>query len=237
MSMAAGKIAVVTGANRGIGFEICRQLAKQGVHVILTSRDEAKGQLAVARLRKEGLTINYHRLDVTSAESIQCFARDLEEDFGGADILVNNAGVMLDPKGGKALDSRLETYRDTLETNVYGPLALCQALTPMMRKKNYGRIVNLASRLGQLADMGVGTPAYRLSKTALNVLTRMLALELAGSNILVNSLCPGWVKTDMGGPGATRSLEEGADTAVWLALLPDGGPSGLFFRDRQPIPW
>lgn len=233
----AGKIAVVTGANRGIGFEICRQLAKKGVHVILTSRDEAKGQLAVARLRKEGLTVNYHRLDVTSAESIQRFARDLEEDFGGADILVNNAGVMLDPKGGKALDSQIQAYRDTLETNVYGPLTLCQALAPMMRKKNYGRIVNLASRLGQLADMGVGTPAYRMSKTALNVLTRMLALELAGSNILVNSLCPGWVKTDMGGSGATRSLEEGADTAVWLALLPDDGPSGLFFRDRQPIPW
>ncbi|MBI2313258.1 MAG: SDR family oxidoreductase [Betaproteobacteria bacterium] len=232
------RIAVVTGANRGIGFEICRQLAKQGVHVILTSRDEAKGQLAAARLRKEGATLNYHQLDVTDVESIRRFALHLEEDFDGiVDILVNNAGIMIDPKGSRALDSSVQIYRDTLETNVYGPLLMCQALVPMMRKRNYGRIVNLASRLGQLSDMGTGTPAYRVSKTALNVLTRMLAQELQGTNILVNSLCPGWVKTDMGGPGASRTVEEGADTAVFLATLPDGGPSGQFFRDRQPIPW
>lgn len=232
------KIAVVTGANRGIGFEICRQLAKQGMHVMLTSRDEAKGQLAAARLRKEGATLNYHQLDVTDLESIRRFTLHLEEDFDGiVDILVNNAGIMIDPKGSRALDSSVQTYRNTLETNVYGPLLMCQALVPMMRKRNYGRIVNLASRLGQLSDMGTGTPAYRVSKTALNVLTRMLAQELQGTNILVNSLCPGWVKTDMGGPDANRSVEEGADTAVWLALLPDGGPTGQFFRDRQPIPW
>ncbi len=231
------RIAVVTGANRGIGFEICRQLAKKGVRVILTSRDEAKGRLAVARLREEGLEVNYQRLDVTDAENIRRFARKLEEDFGGADILVNNAGIMIEPRGGRALDSQVQTYRDTLETNVFGPLLMCQALAPAMRRKNYGRIVSLASRLGQLADMGGGTPAYRMSKTALNVLTRMLALELADTNILVNSMCPGWVKTDMGGPEANRTVEEGADTAVWLATLANGGPTGQFFRDRQPIAW
>ena len=129
------RIAVVTGANRGIGFEICRQLAKKGVRVILTSRDEAKGRLAVARLREEGLEVNYQRLDVTDAENIRRFARKLEEDFGGADILVNNAGIMIEPRGGRALDSQVQTYRDTLETNVFGPLLMCQALAPAMRRK------------------------------------------------------------------------------------------------------
>ncbi len=127
--------------------------------------------------------------------------------------------------------------RQTMETNVYGPYLLCQALVPLMKKNNYGRIVNISSGLGQLNDMGGGYPAYRMSKTAINVITRILAAELAGTNILVNSMCPGWVKTRMGGEGATRSVEEGADTAVWLSTLPDGGPTGKIFRDRKEVPW
>src|SRR5690606_7267184 len=139
-----------------------------------------------------------------------------ERAHGRCDILVNNAGVMIDPRGSRVLDSRMETWRATLETNLLGPLRLAQALAPLMKRKGYGRIVNVSSGQGQLADMGVGTPAYRVSKTALNALTRTLAAELAGTGVLVNAVCPGWVKTDMGGPSAPRTVEQGADTAVWL---------------------
>ncbi|MFI4922826.1 MAG: SDR family oxidoreductase [Burkholderiales bacterium] len=231
------KIAVVTGANRGIGFEICRQLAAKGIGVVLTSRDEAKGRMAIAQLRSKGLEVEFYQLDVTDAYGIQRLGSFLERKYGAVDILINNAGIMADAKGSGVLDVQLQVVRATMETNVYGPLLLCQALIPPMRKKNFGRIVNISSGSGQLSDMGGGTPAYRMSKTALNALTRTLAAELKGTNILVNSMCPGWVKTDMGGPNAVRTVAEGADTAVWLATLPDGGASGGFYRDRKTISW
>jgi NAD(P)-dependent dehydrogenase (short-subunit alcohol dehydrogenase family) len=145
--------------------------------------------------------------------------------------------VLLDPRGSRFLDSKLDVYRDTLETNLFGPLQLAQAVVPLMKAKRYGRIVNFSSGLGQLSEMAAGTPAYRISKTALNALTRILAAEFQGSNILVNSMCPGWVRTEMGGDGAPRTPEQGADTALWLATLPDDGPTGGFFRDRKPIAW
>ena len=232
------RIAVVTGGNRGIGLEIARQLARQpGIRVVLTAREEAKARAAAKKLRDEGLEVDSHPLDVTSEMSVKTFAGWLESACKRCDILVNNAGVMLDPRGSRVLDSKLVTWRDTLETNLVGPLLLAQALAPLMKRNGYGRIVNVSSGQGQLSDMGVGTPAYRVSKTALNALTRTLAAELKGSGILVNSMCPGWVRTDMGGAGAPRTVEQGADTAVWLATLPDDGPSGGFFRDRRPIPW
>ena len=227
----------MTGGNRGIGFEICRQLAQRGIRAVLTSRDAAKGGTAFKKLRDAGLPVTFHKLDVTSARSITALAAFVTAEFGRVDILINNAGVMIDPHGSRLLDSKLETYRDTLETNVLAPLALTQALLPLMKKQNYGRIVNISSSLGQLSDMGTGTPAYRISKTALNALTRIVAAETRASNILVNSMSPGWVKTDMGGPDAPRSVAQGADTAVWLATLSDGGPTGGFFYDRKPISW
>ena len=234
----APRVAVVTGANRGIGFEICRQLARRGgMRVVLTARNEAKGGAAAKKLRSDGLDVDSHVLDVADEASIRALAGWLEATCKRCDVLVNNAGIMADPRGSRVLDSRLQTWRETLETNLIGPLILIQALVPLMKKHRYGRIVNLSSGQGQLADMGPGTPAYRVSKTALNALTRTLAAELTDSGILVNSMCPGWVKTDMGGAGAPRTVEQGADTAVWLATLPDGGPSGGFFRDRKPIPW
>jgi NAD(P)-dependent dehydrogenase (short-subunit alcohol dehydrogenase family) len=226
------RIAVVTGANRGIGLEICRQLEKAGMHVVLTARDEAKGKAAAKKLGVES-----HKLDVDSDASVKAFARWLTDAHGRCDVLINNAGVMLDPRGSRVLDSKIGTYRATLETNVLGALRMIQGLVPLMQKQGYGRVVNMSSGQGQLSEMGVGTPAYRVSKTALNALTRTLAADLHGSGILVNAMCPGWVRTDMGGSSAPRSVEQGADTAVWLATLPDAGPSGGYFRDRKPIPW
>lgn len=235
--MAASRIAVVTGGNRGIGFEICRQLAERGIHVVLTSRDSAAGERACKTLANAGLAVDFQRLEVTDPKSVRELADELATRFGGADILVNNAGISIDPGGARIADVKLEVIRATLETNLLGPIALAQALLPFMKKRKYGRIVNISSGLGQLSDMGTGTPAYRLSKTALNAVTRMVATETRGTNVLCNSACPGWVKTDMGGPYAPRTPAEGADTPVWLATLPDGGPSGGLFRDRQPIPW
>ena len=231
-----GKVATVTGANRGIGLAISRQLARQGVHVVLTSRDQAKGMAARDELKREGLDVGYHQLDVTESLSIHRLAEYLRKEYGRLDILVNNAGIAIDD-GTSALKMDLDTVRRTMETNLYGPLRLCQVLVPLMRRPDYGRIVNVSSGMGQLSDMDAGAPSYRMSKTALNALTRILATELRRTNILVNSMCPGWVRTDMGGRGADRSVEEGADTAVWLATLPDDGPTGGFFRDRKPISW
>ena len=233
----SARVAVVTGANRGIGFEICRQLARAGLTVVLTSRGAAKGRSAVRTLREEGLQVDHHVLDVTSPVGIKALAADLAKRYGRVDVLVNNAGVLIDPHGSRIADSRPQTYHETLETNLLGPLLVIQALLPLIKKSGHGRIVNISSGLGRLATMDVGSPAYRISKAALNALTAMLAAEVQGSGILVNAACPGWVRTSMGGPNAPFSAEEGADTAVWLATLPDDGPNGGLFKARKPISW
>lgn len=234
------KIAVVTGANRGLGLEACRQLARLGLQVVLTSRDSSKGQAAASQLKSEGLEVTYHPLDVTSWESIDPLQQFLRQEFGGVDVLVNNAGIFpdsQDPEESSVFNAKVNTLRSAMDANVYGALRLCQSLIPLMKERNYGRVVNVSSGMGQLSEMNGGYPAYRISKTALNALTCLVADELKGTNILVNSVCPGWVKTDMGGPNAPRTPEQGVETIVWLATLPDGGPTGGFFRDKQPIPW
>jgi NAD(P)-dependent dehydrogenase (short-subunit alcohol dehydrogenase family) len=165
---------------------------------------------------------------------------EVKRIYGRLDILVNNAAILIDAPGGfkaSLFDLTSDTLRRTMETNLLGPVRLIQAAAPLMREQAYGRIVNISSGAGQLSDMGSGYPAYRMSKTALNALTRIAASELGGGDIKVNAMCPGWVRTEMGGPDADRSPEEGADTAVWLATLPDTGPTGGFFRDRKPIAW
>lgn len=235
------QLAVVSGANRGLGFETCRQLARLGVKTILTSRDPANGQQARNTLSAEGLDVIYHPLDVTNPASIDQLATFVRTRFGQIDILVNNAGVFLDPHDptnitvSSVFKASIDTLRKTLEINVYGPLMLCQAMVPLLSDE--GRVVNVSSGMGQLSEMHGGCPGYRVSKAALNALTRILADELRDTGVKVNSVCPGWVRTDMGGPNAERTPEEGVATTIWLATLPEDGPSGGFFRDRAPIPW
>ena len=231
------KIAVVTGANKGLGFEACRQLGKKGFKVILTSRDEKKGKEAVGKLKKENLDIIYHKLDVTNLKDINSLKIFIEKEFGKLDVLINNAGVLLDFEE-TLIDYNLDKIRETIETNTFGPLQISVALLQIMKKNKYGRIVNVSSGMGQLTEMtGSFCPGYRISKTALNAVTKMLASEVKGYNILVNSVCPGWVKTDMGGKEAEREIEEGVETIIWLATLPDNVINGGFFRDKELIEW
>lgn len=228
------RLAIVTGANRGIGFEVVRQLSQNpDIQVLMAVRDTAKGHEA---LQVGGLSnVAVAALDVSDSDSIQAFCRQTAAQWGRADILINNAGIFQDRTPG--LSAPVEAVLDTFRTNTFGPLMLMQSLIPLMRRYHYGRIVNVSSGLGALHDMGGGYLSYRASKTALNAITRILADEVQGKGILINAVCPGWVQTDMGGKGAPRSIEQGADTILWLATLPEDGPNGGFFRDRQAIEW
>jgi NAD(P)-dependent dehydrogenase (short-subunit alcohol dehydrogenase family) len=209
-------VVVVTGGNRGIGFEICRQLAARGARVVLTARNAEAGAAAVKKLAAQKLAVTFHPLDVTDAKSVAALRDFLQETYGHVDVLTNNAGIIA--KGdAPALKVELAAVRETVETNALGPLHLAQTLVPLLKKGTSPRIVNMSSGMGALTDNDGGYAAYRMSKTAINAVTAILSAELRGA-IAVNSVCPGWVKTDMGGPHATRDVADGADTAVWLAL-------------------
>jgi NAD(P)-dependent dehydrogenase (short-subunit alcohol dehydrogenase family) len=229
-------VALITGANRGLGLETARQLAKLGHTVILTSRDEDDGLAAVGQLDSESLQVEYHILDVSEIASIQAVKNYIQAQHGRLDILVNNAGIYID-RGQRALEVDEDIVQRTFDVNFYGPLRTCQAFLPMMQSTGYGRVVNVSSGMGALSDMGGRMLGYKASKTALNALTRILAGEVKGEDIKVNAVCPGWVRTDMGGPSASRRLEEGASGIVWAATLPSDGPSGGFFRDGKAIDW
>jgi NAD(P)-dependent dehydrogenase (short-subunit alcohol dehydrogenase family) len=221
-------VALVSGANRGIGREIARQLADEhGYVVIAGSRDPDKVE--------EADSIRAVRLDLSDQTSVDAAQRLVETDPGRLDVLVNNAGVYGGPDGAGEYD--LEGAHTVLETNLFGAWRLTQAFLPLLRSSGHGRIVNVSSGAGQLSGMNGGRAAYRISKAGLNALTRVLANDEARYGIRANSTCPGWVRTDMGGTGAPRSVVEGADTAVWLATMEEDGPSGGFFRNRKPIPW
>jgi NAD(P)-dependent dehydrogenase (short-subunit alcohol dehydrogenase family) len=235
------RTAIVSGANRGVGREIAKQLVLLGYRVLFTSRDELIGKQSFDRLKGElkaqkGGELVYHQLDVTDRKSIERLYDFVMSEYGAAEALVNNAAVLLD-QNGRILQTPLDIYRATIETNLYGPLALCQRFIPNMLERNYGRVVNVSSGAGQVCDMVDDMTAYRLSKIALNGLTLMLANAVEGTNVLVNAGCPGWVRTDMGSPNAPRSAQQGAEGLVWLATLPEGGPNGGFFRDRRRINW
>jgi NAD(P)-dependent dehydrogenase (short-subunit alcohol dehydrogenase family) len=236
MSETQAKIVLVTGANRGIGFETCRQLARLGLQVILTSRDPAQGEQAAQILRQEGGQVEPHPLDVTFPSQVEDLRLWTIQRYGRLDVLVNNAGVYLG-EDKSVFSAPLDVIRLTMEINFFGALHLCRAFIPLMKQNAYGRVVNVSSEMGSLAGMGGYSAGYRASKAALNALTRVLASEVRGQNIKVNSACPGWVRSDMGGEHAPRSLEQGAASIVWLATLPDDGPSGGFFMDGTRLPW
>ena len=229
------RVALVSGGNRGIGRAVVDGLAAAGLAVVMGSRDHAAGETARGGLAARE-SVHVVRLDVSDGDSVERCLVEVDERFGRLDVLVNNAGVLLDARG-RATDPDLDLVRATLGVNLFGTWRLTLRALPLLRRSGDGRIVNVSSGMGQLSDMRGGSPGYRLSKTGINALTRMLAAELA-DEVSVNAVCPGWVKTGMGGRGAARTPEEGADTIVWLATLPaHEAPTGGFFRDRLPIPW
>jgi len=229
------QVALVTGANRGIGRAIAADLAERSYQVLLTARDPAAAERAASDLARHGSLVPL-QLDVTDHASVDRAIREVDERFGRLDALVNNAGAYYDDDQ-RTVSADLTVVEAALAVNLLGPWRLCIAALPLMRRQRYGRIVNLSSGAGAFSEAGGGTPGYSVSKAALNMLTVKLAAELRSSGILVNACCPGWVRTDMGGPGAPRSPEQGADTPIWLATLPPDGLTGGFFRDRRRIPW
>ena len=232
-------VAVVSGGNRGMGLAVCQVLAEQNFHVVLGSRNTEAGERSARNLVELGLSVEAVQLDVSNTAHINSLAELVRDRDGRIDVLSNNAGIFRDNEreSGSVFDADPDSILDSFRVNSLGPVLLSNALLPLMRERNYGRIVNLSSGLGQLDDMGGQHPGYRMSKTALNAATRIFAAELVATNIKVNAMCPGWVRTDMGGENADRSIEQGIDTTLWLATLPDDGPSGGFFRDRQSIAW
>jgi NAD(P)-dependent dehydrogenase (short-subunit alcohol dehydrogenase family) len=225
-----GAVAVVTGGNRGLGYEVCRQLDSRGYEVVLGSRDLAAGEAAAARLGVVAC-----QLDVSLDASVSAAAAFVRERFGRCDVLVNNAAIHYDTWQ-SASEADLDVVHEAMETNLFGAWRTALALLPLLRASDHGRVVNVSSGGGQLSTMGAGTPAYHVSKAALNALTRTLAAELRRSGVLVNAICPGWVATDMGGPGG-RPVADGAASIVWGVTLRDDGPTGGFFRDGRALDW
>ncbi len=233
--MAKDKIALVTGANKGIGYEIARQLGEKGYHVLVGARKAGAGKEAAVSLQKGDATAEFVEIDVSDPASIQKAAKTVATKFDHLDVLVNNAAIMEDKKN--IIEVPDDVFLRTLTTNTLGPLRVTQAFLPLLVKSSRGSVVNMSSGLGQLNDMGDTNPAYSISKTALNAVTRQFAAALRDKAITVNSVCPGWVKTDMGGANAPRTVQQGADTVTWLATEAPRDLTGQFLRDRKAIPW
>lgn len=230
------KVALVTGGNKGIGLEVCRQLAASGIEVVLTARDELRGIQAQKELARDGLMVDFQRLDVTEPSTIRSAISFISEKHGFLNILVNNAGILCG-EDGSGINVKTEIVRKVFETNTVGPLQISQLFLPLLKKREGGKIINISSGMGSLNEMGGGYAAYRISKTALNAVTLILSNELKELKISVNAVCPGWVNTDMGGKNAPRSIKQGASGIVRLALLENNIPTGKFLRDGKEIPW
>ncbi len=236
------KTVLITGANRGLGFETARQLGAKGYKVYLGARNEEKGKIAAEILLKLGYNVEFIKLDVTKTSDIRNLHDRLKKNSESIDILINNAGVFLESSGPTDISEASIFKVDpviilkTIEANTMGPLKLIQSIVPLMMEKNEGRVINVSSQMGALSEMGPFWPGYRMSKTALNALTQIVSAEVENTNISVNSICPGWVRTDMGGENAHRSVEEGVATAVWLATCEEP-PKGKFLRDCKVIDW
>jgi NAD(P)-dependent dehydrogenase (short-subunit alcohol dehydrogenase family) len=230
------KTVLITGANRGIGLETARQLAGRDFHVVIGARDEGAGRRAVEGLRANGGKATFLPLDVSISDSIRSAAGECASHAGHLDVLINNAGIYPD-QGVDVLNVSRGRLEQTFQTNTFGALEVTQAFLPYLRKSEAARVINVSSGYGQLEGLAPDVPAYCLSKLALSGVTILLSQALRADRIAVNSMCPGWVRTDMGGPNASRSVEEGADTAVWLAAEAPHDLTGRFFRDRREIPW
>ncbi len=228
------KIILVTGANRGIGLEIVKEVAEMGHKAILTARDEMKGKAAAEEIQRKGLDVYFIQLDAADESLVNKAAKQVADQFGKLDVLINNAGIFNDRENSLSVSKK--AIQEHLDVNFLGPLMVSQAFIPLLKKSEEGRIINFSSQMGRLNGMGGGSAAYRFSKTAINSLTAVMAADLTSTNIKVNSMCPGWVKTDMGGVGAPKSLQQGADTAVWLATS-EKIPTGKFFADRRETEW
>lgn len=229
------KIALVTGSNRGIGLATVKRFLQAGMTVILTSRKEQEGAVAVDKL-SDFKDVHYHPLDITSAESVAAIKDYVSSEFQRLDVLINNAGINYDTHQ-NVENADLNFVTSTIDTNLMGAWRMCQAFVPLMKRNDYGRIVNVSSGAGELGSISGGTPAYSISKAALNALTIGFGNHLKNTGILVNAVGPGWVRTDMGGMTATRSPEKGAETIVWAAQFPKDGPTAKFFRDKQEVQW
>ena len=233
---ADARLALVTGANRGIGREISMQLGRRGLHVIAAGRENHAILKTVEAIRESGGSADGLILDVADSDSIRAAAGKCSRRHDHLDVLVNNAGIYPD-KGSSILTIHRRQLTDTFQTNTFGPIEVVQGFLPLLRKSDAGRVINMSSGYGQLTGLSPDAPSYCLSKLTLNGVTIMLAAALKADHISVNSACPGWVRTDMGGPDAPRSIEQGADTVVWLATDADHSLTGKFFRDRSEIPW
>lgn len=230
------RTALITGANKGIGFETARQLAQRGWRVVIGARNKDAGAKAAANVAKDGGSVSALEIDVSDSESIKRAAADFGRQFDRLDVLINNAGIYRDA-GINILAVSRQQVTDTFQTNTFGPIEVTQRFLPYLRKGRDARVINVSSGYGQLDGLSAEVPSYCLSKLTLNGVTIMLNAALGSEGIAVNSMCPGWVRTDMGGSGAPRSVEQGADTAVWLADEADQKLTGKFFRDRSEIPW
>lgn len=234
------KIAVITGANRGLGLALSEAMAQRGFKVLMAMRNPDKAQKTLNALTMKGLDVVPMKLDVSQEKSISDFVETIKREYGFVDVLVNNAGILIDSEDGgnsSIFKTKVSTLQKSFVTNTMGPFLLTQKIFPLMKQEGYGRIVNVSSGMAQLSEKQNASASYRLSKTALNMVTNLFASEVQGEDICVNSVSPGWVRTDMGGPNADRSVEQGIKGILWAATLPKGGPNGSFFRDGEALSW